>query len=152
MVAKAYSGAVVSGSPQKNRRKQKVGASTRFNRTEKGSGSRPLPRFEIRPLTVDEGCGYLVEFPDYPGCMADGKTAEEAISEGSDALASYLRTLEELGRPVPASGQVYGGQWRQRVPKSLHAALARRAEREGVSLNMLVTTLLAEGLGRRSGA
>jgi len=32
----------------------------------------------------------------------------------------------------------------------LHAALARRAEREGVSLNMLVTTMLAEGIGRRS--
>jgi hypothetical protein len=38
------------------------------------------------------------------------------------------------------------------TPKSFHAALARRAEREGVSLNMLVTTLLAEELGRRSGA
>jgi antitoxin HicB len=38
------------------------------------------------------------------------------------------------------------------VPKSLHAALARRADREGVSLNMLVTTLLAEGMGRRGAA
>jgi hypothetical protein len=33
----------------------------------------------------------------------------------------------------------------------MHAALARRAAREGVSLNMPVTTMLAEGLGRRSG-
>ncbi len=81
--------------------------------------------------------------------MADGETPEEAISEGRDALDSYLGTLEELGRPFPATGDVYGGRWRQRVPKSLHAALARRAEREGVSLNMLVTTMLAQGLGRR---
>src|SRR5271166_6488001 len=103
-----------------------------------------LPRFEIRPLTEAEGGGYLIEFPDFPGCIADGETPEEAIREGRDALASYLRTLEELNRPVPATGEVYGGQWRQRVPKSLHAALARRAEHEGVSLNMLVTTLLAE--------
>ena len=72
------------------------------------------------------------------------------MREGCDALASYLRTLEELGRPVPLPGEnAYTGQWRQRVPKSLHAALSRRAEREGVSLNMLVTMLLAEGLGRR---
>jgi antitoxin HicB len=110
-----------------------------------------LPRFEMRPLTAQEGGGYLVEFPEYPGCIADGESPEEAIREGRDALLSYLRTLEELGRPVPKTGDVYGGQWRQRVPKSLHAALARRAEREGVSLNMLVTTMLAEGLGRRSG-
>lgn len=109
-----------------------------------------LPRFEIRPLTPDEGGGYLVEFPEYPGCIADGESPEEALREGRDALVSYLRTLEELGRPVPNTGDVYGGQWRQRVPKSLHAALARRAQQEGVSLNMLVTALLAEGLGRRS--
>ncbi len=111
--------------------------------------AKALPRFEIRPLTREEGGGYLVEFPDYPGCVADGETPEQAMSEGRDALTAYLRTLEALGRPVPATGDIYGGQWRQRVPKSLHAALARRAEREGVSLNMLVTTMLAQGLGRR---
>ena len=108
-----------------------------------------VPRFEMRPLSEEEGGGYLIEFPDYPGCIADGETPEDAVKEGLDALRSYLATLQELGRPVPASGEVYGGQWRQRVPKSLHAALARRAEHEGVSLNMLVTTMLAEGIGRR---
>jgi antitoxin HicB len=113
--------------------------------------AKSIPRFEIRPLTDVEGGGYLVEFPDYPGCVADGNTPEEALREGIDALTSYCRTLEELGRAVPTTGEVYGGQWRQRVPKSLHAALARRAEREGVSLNTLATTMLAEGLGRRRG-
>jgi len=110
-----------------------------------------LPRFEIRPLAEEEGGGYLIEFPDYPGCIADGETPEEAIREGRDALTSYLRTLAELGRTVPKPGEgAYTGQWRQRVPRSLHAALARRADREGVSLNTLVTALLAEGLGRRA--
>jgi antitoxin HicB len=109
-----------------------------------------LPRFEIRPLSEEEGGGYLVEFPDFPGCVADGETPERAVKEGRDALTSYILTLKELGRAIPETGEVYGGQWRQRVPKSLHAALARRAEREGVSLNMLVTTMLAEGIGRRS--
>jgi antitoxin HicB len=36
------------------------------------------------------------------------------------------------------------------VPKSLQAAQARRADREGVSLDMLATALLAEGLGRKA--
>lgn len=109
-----------------------------------------LPRFEIRPLTTEEGGGYLVQFPDYPGCIADGETPEEALVEGRDALTSYLETLKALGRPAPTSSPAFGGQWRQRVPKSLHAALARRAASEGVSLNLLVTTILAEGLGRRA--
>ena len=108
-----------------------------------------LPRFEIRPLSEEEGDGYLIEFPDFPGCIADGATPGEAMREGVDALKSYRETLKRLGREIPETGEVYGGQWRQRVPKSLHAALARRAAREGVSLNMLATTLLAEGIGRR---
>jgi antitoxin HicB len=109
-----------------------------------------LPRFEIRPLTDEEGGGFLIEFPDYPGCIADGETPEEAMREGADALTAYVRTLEELGRPVPNPKEdAFSGQWRQRVPRSMHAALTRRADREGVSLNMLVTAILAEGLGRR---
>jgi len=35
-----------------------------------------------------------------------------------------------------------------RVPKSLHTALAARAKMEGVSLNTLVLTFMAEGMGR----
>lgn len=112
----------------------------------------PLPKFEIRPLSEDEGGGYLVEFPEFPGCVADGATPEEAVEEGRDALTSYLETLKALGRPVTPAKSLYAGQWRQRVPKSLHAALARRAAHEGVSLNSLVTAMLAEGLGKRRGA
>jgi antitoxin HicB len=109
-----------------------------------------LPRFEIRPLSEEEGGGYLIEFPDYPGCIADGETPEEAMHEGRDALTAYVRTLEELGRAIPnPKSDAFSGQWRLRVPRSMHAALARRADREGVSLNSLVTAMLAEGLGRR---
>lgn len=68
-----------------------------------------LPRFAVRPLSREEGGGYLVEFPDYPGCIADGETPEAAISEARDALASYLRTLRELGRPADAATEVAEG-------------------------------------------
>jgi len=100
---------------------------------------------------VDEGGGYLIEFPDVPGCMSGGETPEEAIVNGRDALKGALLTMREFGDPIPSPGSLTrsSGQWRQRVPKSLHARLAARAGREGVSLNLLVTTLIAEGLGRR---
>jgi antitoxin HicB len=64
-----------------------------------------LPRFEVRPLSREEGGGYLVEFLDYPGCIADGETPEEAIREARDALASYLATLEDLGRPASVKAE-----------------------------------------------
>ena len=62
-----------------------------------------LPHFEVRPLPDEDGGGYLIRFPDYPGCIADGETPEEAIRAGADALRSYKTTLKELGRPVPVA-------------------------------------------------
>jgi antitoxin HicB len=64
-----------------------------------------LPRCTLRPLAPDEGEGYLIEFPDYPGCMADGPTPEAALREGYDALHSYLETLKALGHPLPSARQ-----------------------------------------------
>lgn len=105
----------------------------------------------IRPLTKEEGGGYLAEFPDLPGCMADGETVEEALHEAEDALKTWLATAKEFGDaiPEPSVAANYSGQWRIRLPKSLHAALALRAKLEGVSLNTLAATILAQGMGQK---
>ena len=110
-------------------------------------------KFEDYPLTVsplpeDDGGGYLVAIPDLPGCIADGGTVEEAIAEARDAWRAWMAAeLEDKGTaPAP---RTYSGQFVQRIPKSLHMRLAKRAETEGVSLNHLATVLLAEGLERR---
>jgi antitoxin HicB len=111
-------------------------------------------RFTIRPLTEDEGSGYLIEFPDLPGCMSDAETIEDAIANGEDAKRSWIAAMKDAGRPIPAPSvepvEGYSGKWQLRAPKSLHRKLADRAKREGVSLNTLAVTLLAEGLGERS--
>jgi antitoxin HicB len=108
-------------------------------------------RFTVRPMTADEGAGYLIEFPDVPLCMSDGATVEEAIVNGRDALQCCLLTMKEFGDPIPKPGSsgVASGQFRLRVPKTIHARLTSRAEQEGVSLNTLVTAIIAEGLGKR---
>ena len=107
--------------------------------------------FEIRPLTQIEGGGFLIVYPDFCECISDGETVEETITNGRDALAATMAALEAKGFPVPApnSGGVASGKFVARVPKSIHAQLATRAKAEGVSLNTLVLTFLAEGLGRR---
>jgi len=103
----------------------------------------PKHSFEVRPLTEEEGGGWLVTFPDLPGCMADGETVEEAIQEAVDAEKSYLDTASELAdKRLSASGKFV-----LRVPKSLHARLIARARQEGVSMNTLAATLLAESMG-----
>lgn len=106
----------------------------------------------IRPLTKEEGGGYLAEFPDLPGCIADGETIEETLHEAEDALKTWLATAKEFGDPIPEPSIAanYSGQWRIRLPKSLHAALALRAKFEGVSLNTLAATILAQGMGQKN--
>jgi antitoxin HicB len=104
--------------------------------------------FTIRPLAEDEGSGFLIEYPDLPGCVSDGETPEEALRNGADAVKAYLSSCAKHGDPLPKPAAA-SGQWRQRVPRSLHARLVARARQEGVSLNALVTAMIAEGLGQR---
>jgi antitoxin HicB len=113
----------------------------------------PYP-FTIRPLLPEEGGGYLIEFPDLPGCMSDGETPEEAIINGKDAMEAWLHCARKfhdtIPKPsIPKSESSYSGKVLQRFPKTLHAKLAFRAKREGVSLNQLILSLVAEGLGRK---
>lgn len=105
--------------------------------------------FSIRQLSKEEGGGYLIEFPDLPGCMSDGKTIDEAIKNGHDAICAWIETANEISKPIPKPGQLenQSGKWVQRVPKSIHLRLVNRAKEEGVSLNTLVITMLAESLG-----
>ena len=108
--------------------------------------------FELRPLAADEGGGYMIRFLDFNECIADGETIEEAISEGQAALAAVVAALEEKGLPVPKpdSYGAYSGKFVQRIPKSLHARLQSRAREEGVSINTLATSYIAEGLARKA--
>lgn len=104
--------------------------------------------FTVRPLSKEDGGGFLCEFPDLPGVMGDGNSVELAIADGRKALRAALATLRQLGRKPPEPTHA-SGQWRMRAPRSLHQKLAARAKAEGVSLNTFAVTLLAEGLGRR---
>ena len=108
--------------------------------------------FNLTLLSAEDGGGWLIVFPDFPGAvMSDGETPEEALANGRDALESAIAIYKEEGRalPVPGSGGPASGKFNLRAPKSLHAKLARQAEVEGVSMNTLAVALLAEGLGRR---
>lgn len=106
--------------------------------------------FEIRPLTEDEGGGFLITWPNLPGCMADGETPAGAIKNGKDAFRAWMQAQLDGGREIPRPGaDGEPAKFVQRLPKSLHQRLVQRAKSEGVSLNTLVTALVAEGMGKR---
>ncbi|MDE0471574.1 MAG: type II toxin-antitoxin system HicB family antitoxin [Ekhidna sp.] len=99
-------------------------------------------------LPLEEGGGYLIEFPDLPGCMSDGETIEETIENGKDAVACWIETAKEFGDEIPQPGSADGfsRHWIQQIPEHIHTQLLQRAEQEGISLNALVTEMLSAGL------
>ncbi len=104
---------------------------------------------QVRPMSEDEGGGYLASVPDLPGCRGDGETEAAAIEDAQSAIASWIETAEKFGDPVPEPNRAagYSGKFVTRIPKSLHMTLAELARREGVSLNQFVLTKLAEAVG-----
>ncbi len=104
--------------------------------------------FTMRHLSEEEGGGYMIEYPDLPGCMSDGETIEEAIANGKDAIQVWIETAREMNKKIPEPGELesQSGKWVQRVPKSIHLRLVQRAAEEGVSLNTLVITFLTQSL------
>jgi antitoxin HicB len=102
----------------------------------------------VEPLSKEDGGGWLASVPALPGCYGDGETRAEALEDALTAIEEWKDAARQLGRDIPGPGAL--GQWRQRVPKTLHDKLRRLAAAEGVSLNQLVASLLAEAVGRRA--
>jgi len=109
--------------------------------------------FIVRPLSKEDGGGYLIEFPDLPGCVSDGETVDEAIENGKDAVECWIADAKKHGDEIPLPGgrENFSGKFMQRVPKSLHRQLSEYAKRENTSLNSYVLHLISLGLGKEQG-
>lgn len=92
----------------------------------------------------EEG-GYVVSFPDLPGCLTCGETMETALVNASDAKRAWLLAALEEGVEIhePDSLEAYSGQFKLRMPKTLHRMLAEHSKREGISMNQYCVYLLS---------
>jgi predicted HicB family RNase H-like nuclease len=59
-----------------------------------------------------------------------------------------LEVFKESGRKAPKP-EIEAAQWRQRLPRTLYLKLTEQARMEGVSINSLVTAMIAEAVGAR---
>jgi antitoxin HicB len=98
-------------------------------------------------VNADPDGGYVVVFPDLPGCMTQADTLDELFEMAEDARTGWIETEYELGHdiPLPSYPEEYSGKFNVRLPRSLHRSLAESAEREGISLNQYVVALLSRG-------
>jgi predicted RNase H-like HicB family nuclease len=95
--------------------------------------------------------GYVIEFPDLPGCMTQVDDLPELPEMAEEARRLWLTTAYNQGFeiPPPSYPETYSGKFNLRLPKSLHRRLAETAVVEGVSLNQFVMALLSEALATR---
>jgi predicted RNase H-like HicB family nuclease len=106
-------------------------------------------RFDVIP---DPDGGYVIEYPDLPGCMTQVESVDEVSEAAREIFELWMEAAVESGFavPDPTYPETHSGKILLRMPRSLHRRLAEMAEMEGVSLNQLTVALLAEKVGQRS--
>ena len=60
-----------------------------------------VSRYEIVISWSGEDNAFVAQVPELPGCMADGKTYHEALSNAEQIIREWIETAHEIGRPIP---------------------------------------------------
>ena len=98
-------------------------------------------------LFVEDDGTYVLRSPD----LADRATEVGSLDEVGAAMRSAIeqRSAEDAALAAEAEKDAdYSGKFVLRLPRSMHRQLSELAEAEGVSLNQLALTFLAQGMGR----
>jgi len=99
------------------------------------------------PVVVpDEDGLYVARAVDFPGAVGAGASRDEAVEELVKGVAAMLEHAAMRGVVPPPPMREYTGAVSVRLPRSLHVALAQRAEAEGMSVNATVTYLLTQAM------
>ena len=104
--------------------------------------------YTIEIIPYKDG-GYFARIKELEGCMTEGDTLEEVLELLEDAKRAWLETALEDGIEIPLPESMrekkeYSGRILLRLPKSLHKKLVEAAQREGVSVNAYIVSLLSE--------
>lgn len=60
-----------------------------------------MVRYEVIIYWSKEDDAFVAEAPELPGCVADGATYQEALSNTEVLIQEWINTAKELGRPIP---------------------------------------------------
>ncbi len=101
-------------------------------------------------ILIPESDGtYTAEILEFPGCLAQGDTAQEALANLEQAARGWIVAALEQGQeiPPPTTNQGFSGRLALRLPRSLHKQATRLAQRDGTSLNQFLVTAVAARVG-----
>jgi predicted RNase H-like HicB family nuclease len=69
-----------------------------------GTVRQEMENYKVVIWWSDEDAAFVAEMPELPGCMADGKTREEALAAIQEAAALWIDTAKLDGREIPIAG------------------------------------------------
>ena len=103
--------------------------------------------YKIEVLKAEEGEGYVLHCPELRGCITCAETIEDGWEMIEDAKKCWFTSCIEDCIPIPEPSNMndYSGQFKIRMPKSLHKTLAERSRLEGISMNQYCLYLLSDG-------
>lgn len=107
------------------------------------------PKNYVHRLRADESGSYTASILEFPGCIAEGETAQEAIDNLDSAAESWIDAAISTGYPVrePIDFDGFSGKTALRMPRNLHKQAAELADLEGCSLNQLLVTAISHYVG-----
>jgi predicted RNase H-like HicB family nuclease len=110
--------------------------------------------YKIEIVKDDAEGGYALQHPELRGCITCADTIGEGLEMLEDAKRSWIEACIEDNIEIPEPSNVgnYSGQFKLRIPKSLHMRLAEVSKAEGVSMNQYCLHLLSSGVGAPRGA
>jgi predicted RNase H-like HicB family nuclease len=102
-----------------------------------------------RVLIPENDGSYFAEILEFPGCIAMGTTADEAVKNLDEAANEWIKAARAQGQeiPEPFANQGFSGKLALRLPRSLHRQATRFAERDGTSLNQFLISAIAARVG-----
>ena len=60
-----------------------------------------MPKYEVIIYWSEEDQAFIAEVPELPGCVADGTTMQEALTNVDVIIREWIETAKELGREIP---------------------------------------------------
>lgn len=99
-------------------------------------------------IVKDEDGGYVASIPLLKGCATCGETKERVLELVEDAKFQWINAALDEGLEIPTGDEnEYSGQFKLRIPKSLHKELATKSKKEGISMNQYCLYLLSKNVG-----
>ena len=99
--------------------------------------------FQVYQSEVEGHVFWVAKSASLKGCVGQGETAEEAISELEENEGEWLATAKEVGIPIPEvpveAAQEYSGKLTVRIAPHVHRDAAQLAKAEKVSLTQYIS-------------